>query len=333
MDKEPILKLHELEDMPSSHVGLLTASLRAPSAHNAQPWKIKPVGDGVTYELHYDHNDYLPDDPDDRDAYLTMGAFSETIVLEASNFNLVATIVPKLHRNDDDLFVAEVVLKQSNPDTPVDPLSAHVGRRCTNRNHYLKDDISPDLLAALTELGNTIIEPAVLKNVLIEASMKSWANPRFVHDLQVWFRPDDTAKDGFTAPQMHLSAIDTLALKFAFWRGALHSKIIERLYSTRDVAMFTAAPKAAVLGSSDMSPAALFDAGRRLLRSWVTIAAAGYAVHPFSIAIDEKSTAPQVAQITGVAVPVSLYRIGKASKPPRAHSNRKPLQEVLLAKK
>jgi hypothetical protein len=319
-----------LDSINPHHIGLLTASLRSPSAHNAQPWKIKPRNDGHTYELHYDHTEYLPDDPDDRDAYLTMGAFVETMVLEAPNYQLAVVVTPKLQRHGDDLFVAEVVIDQQAKNAPSDPLSQWVGERVTNRNHYKKEALDPELIADLESLGNTIVEPQKLEHVLIEASMKSWANQRFVHDLHTWYRSDRHAPDGFTAPQMHLSIIATLALQFAFWRGSLKAKWLERLYSTRDVAMFTAAPAAAVISADDMSPAALFDAGRRLLRSWVTVVAAGFAYHPFSIAIDEKTTAPKVAKITGVPVPVALYRIGKTSKPPRALSNRKLLQDVLL---
>jgi len=93
--------------------------------------------------------------------------------------------------------------------------------------------------------------------------------------------------------------------------------------------MFTAAPRAAVLAANDMSPACLFDAGRRLLRSWVTIIAAGYVYHPFSIAIDEKSTAPRVASLTGVRVPVALFRIGETTKA-ASSSNRRALSTVLV---
>lgn len=321
---------NELPGINPDHVDLLTASLRSPSAHNAQPWKIKPLADGISYELHYDHNDYLPDDPDDRDAYLTMGAFVETMVLEGPNYGINVEVKPHLERTGEDLFVAQVILSPRTVDSPNDPLSKWVSKRVTNRNHYQDDPLPPELEQSLTELGNILLEPKKLEDVLIEASMKSWANPRFVHDLKVWYRRDNQAPDGFTSPQMHLTSIDTLALKFAFWRGSLKSKLIERLYSTRDVAMFTAAPKAAVLAANDMSPAGLFDAGRRLLRSWVTVVAAGYAYHPFSIAIDEKSTAPQVAQISGAPVPVALYRIGKSKKPPRQLSNRKGLAEVLI---
>jgi hypothetical protein len=320
----------KLIDINPDHIGLLEASLRSPSAHNAQPWKIKPLAGGSRYELHYDHNDYLPDDPDDRDAYLTMGAFVETMVLEGPNFGFDVSITPVLTRNGDDLLVTEVRITPLAKGAAIDPLSAWVGKRHTNRNHYQKDPLPKELETALEKLGNTLVEPALLEAVLTEASMKSWANPRFVKDLHVWYRSDLQAPDGFTSPQMHLSVVDTLALKFAFWRRSLQSKSLQRLYSTRDVAMFSAAPRAAVIGADDMSPESLFDAGRRLLRSWVRVVAAGYSYHPFSIAIDEKSTAPKVAELTGVPVPVALYRIGRTSKPPRMISNRKPLSAVIL---
>jgi len=311
------------------HVGLLKASLRSPSAHNAQPWKIRPLKDKNTYELHYDHNDYLPDDPDDRDAYLTMGAFVETMVLEAPNFNLKVNVEAKLKRDGEDMFIAQVELSKLDPNEPIEPLSKFISERATNRNHYSKEPISQKLEQELRALGNTLFEPTLLKDVLTEASMKSWANPRFVRDLHIWYRDNLTDPDGFNAPQMNLNYIDKKGLKFAFWRKQFKSKLLERLYSTRDVAMFTAAPKAAVLAADDMSPAALFDAGRRLLRSWVTVQANGYHYHPFSIAIDEKSTAPKVAKLTGVSVPVALYRIGKTDKKAWG-SNRKDLSSVII---
>ncbi len=318
----------QIQSIDPDHIKLLEAALRSPSAHNAQPWKIKPLPDNKSYELHYDHNDYLPEDPDDRDAYLTMGAFVETLVLEAPNFGIEVAVHPRFTRNGDDLFVAKVDLTKDATIIP-SPLNKAVSQRQTNRNPYTDEPLPAKLISDLEKLGNTIIEPALLKDTLIEASMKSWRNPRFVHDLHVWYRKDLRSPDGFTSPQMRLNAIDTLALKFAFWRGQLKSKMVERLYSTRDVAMFTAAPRAAVLGADDISPTSLFDAGRRLLRSWVTVTEAGFMCHPFSIAIDEKSTVPKVAQLTGVKVPVSLYRIGKAKKAPYG-SNRKTLKSVLI---
>jgi hypothetical protein len=129
---------------------------------------------------------------------------------------------------------------------------------------------------------------------------------------------------------MNLGKAELLALDFAFWRGSFKSKAMRYLFSSSEVAMFASAPEAAVLTATDMSPPALFNAGRRLLRSWVTIVAAGYAYQPYSVAVDEGSTIPEVGRIAEVDFPVALYRVGKAVKPPRIPSNRKPLNEVLI---
>lgn len=311
------------------HIELLTAALRSPSAHNAQPWKIKPLEDNMTYELHYDHNDYLPEDPDDRDAYLTMGAFAENLVLEAPNYGFKVIIKPIFTRNGDDMYIAKVTLIKDTKAVK-NILNEFVSKRVTNRNHYTKQPLSPELINKLEEYGNVLIEPVKLKEIVMEASMLSWANPRFVHDLHVWYRSSLNAPDGFSSKLMNISPISTIALKFLFWRGKFNSKLMQRIYSARDVSMFTAAPMAAVLTAKDMQPESLFKAGQNLLKSWVIINALGYSYHPFSIAIDEKKTAPKVAAVAKVDVPVALYRIGIAKKPPKVHSNRKNLDSVLI---
>ena len=321
--------MSNLSKVNPKHIELLTAALRSPSAHNAQPWKIKPMDDHSSYELHYDHNDYLPEDPDDRDAYLTMGAFAENLELEAPNYGFKCEIEPKFSRDGDDMYIAKVIITEdSNPK--IELLNTWVSKRVTNRNHYTNQPLSQELIDKLKEYDNVLIEPIKLKNIVMEASMKSWANPRFVHDLNVWYRSTTNAPDGFSSKLMNISPISTLGLKFVFWRGHFTSKFMQRLYSTRDVAMFTAAPMAAVLTSKDMTPESLFEAGRNLLRSWVIINALGYSYHPFSIAIDEKTTSPKVAAVAGVNVPVALYRVGIAKKPPKVHSNRKELEKVII---
>lgn len=85
----------------------------------------------------------------------------------------------------------------------------------------------------------------------------------------------------------------------------------------------------AVLGAADLGAATLVDAGRRLLRAWVTITAAGFACHPISIAVDRPETAPAVAARAGVPVPVAVFRIGHPRRSaPR--SNRRALNDVLV---
>ena len=321
--------MSNLSKVNPKHIELLTAALRSPSAHNAQPWKIKPMNDHSSYELHYDHNDYLPEDPDDRDAYLTMGAFAENLELEAPNYGFKTKITPVFTKNGEDMYIAKVTISE-DPNPVKGILNEWVPKRVTNRNNYTKQPLTQELIEKLQEYDNVLIEPIKLKKIVMEASMLSWANPRFVHDLDVWYRSSLDAPDGFNSKLMNISPLATLLIKFAFWRGHFKSKLLQRLYSTRDVSMFTAAPMAAVLAAKDMKPETLFEAGRNLLRSWVIINALGYSYHPFSIAIDEKATSPKVAAVAGVNVPVALYRVGIAKKPPKVHSNRKDLEKVII---
>ena len=80
--------------IPASHRQVLSEALRAPSAHNAQPWRLA-VGPDGGYQLHYNHLDYRPYDPDDRDAYLAVGAFLETAASDANrNAAIPRTAVP-----------------------------------------------------------------------------------------------------------------------------------------------------------------------------------------------------------------------------------------------
>jgi len=320
----------QFNDLNTEHIGLLSASLRAPSAHNVQPWLIKPLDDKHTYEIHYDQNSDLPEDPDSKDAYLTMGAFVETMVLEAPNYGLDATVTPELTRDGPDLFIARVALNNFEKDSPIDPLSGWIDKRVTNRNHYQKDPLPIELEQNLQELGNTLVDPKSLGGVILDAGLKAWANPRYVEDLKKWFRKDPNAEDGITPAPFHLGKTDMLALDFAFWRGSIKSRFLGKFYSSGDAALVTSSPRAAVLSVPEMTPPELFDAGRRLLRSWVTITAAGYSYQPVSVAVDEKSAATRLGDIAEVENPVALYRIGKSTKPPQARSNRKPLDKVLI---
>lgn len=313
------------------HIGLLDASLRAPSAHNAQPWQIKPLP-GDSYELHYDQHPGLPHDRDDKDAYLTMGALVETMTLEAPNYGLNVTVAPELTRDGRDIFIGSVTISDLVEKDQADPLSVWIDKRVTNRNRYLKDPLTPELEQKLKDLGNVVVDSELLAPVVLEASMESWGDPQFVHDLKMWLRKRSGAEDGLTAASMNLGRAELVALDFAFRRGSLNSRLMRYLFSSSEVAMFKSAPNAAVLTAPDMSPASLFDAGRRLLRSWVTITGAGFSSQPYSVAVDQESTIPKVGEIAEAEFPVALYRVGKAATPPRVSSNRKPLSEVLISR-
>ena len=306
---------------------ILTEALRAPSAHNAQPWRLVATGP-AGIELHYDHLDYLPFDPDDRDAYLAMGAFYETMSLAAQRHGHRSELTPRFSRSGSDLWVGDIAIRPAtDTDGPSDPLAGAAAGRHTNRLDYDSTPAPPALRAALVDLGNSMVEPKAMGRLVTEASILSWSDRRFVSDLRRWTRADKAAPDGMTPEGLALSRTEWAALRVAFRLGRIPAPVA-RVYSSRDSRLLSHSVAVCVLGSPSLEPPDLFDSGRRLLRSWATIAGFGWACHPISIAADRPETAPRTGALADVAVPAAVYRIGHPAKEvPR--SNRRPLAECI----
>jgi hypothetical protein len=317
--------LAALTTIPLAHERVLAAALRAPSAHNAQPWRIR-IAAGPRYELHYDHHEYLPADPQDRDAYLCMGAFCETLALAGRSEGLAATIDLVLDRDGTDLHVADLRLEA---DTASDPLAAHVAGRHTNRTPYTAEPLPPDLRTELDALGATLVPPDRVARIVRHASVLSWRDRRFVADLDAWIRADPASPDGMTPQQLGLARYEWLALRAAFRLGRLPA-LLARGYGSREVRLLGDAPAVAVLCAESDRPEDLVEAGRRLLRAWVTTCASGFGYHPISVAIDRPETRPQIAALARTAgTPVALFRIGRPTGP-AGESNRVDLADVVL---
>lgn len=311
--------------IPESHRTVLTEALRAPSAHNAQPWRITPGPDG-SYEIHYDFLDYLPFDPDDRDAYLALGAFLETLDLAAQRHGLRTSFTPAYTRTGSDLFVGVVVIGYPG-DEPVDPLAGPAEFRHTNRHTYDRTPLPGGLRADLEKLGCSLVRPRQMAALVARASTLSWKDRRFVRDLDRWITGDAAAPAGMTPAGLPLNRLEWIALRLLLRAGRLPAPLA-RLAAARDIRLLGKAQAVAVLGAADLTPPVLVDAGRRLLRCWVTINAAGFAYHPISIAVDRPETAPLVAAEAGVRVPVAVFRIGHPTKAAPV-SNRRSLDDVL----
>ena len=315
-----------LPAIPPPHRQVLSEALRAPSAHNAQPWRLAVRPDG-SYGLHYNHLDYLPYDPDDRDAYLAIGAFLETAALAAQRRGLHMSVTPSFERRGSDLLVGSLQFSPLPSGAAVDPLAGPAARRRTNRHAYDRTPLPGQLRAQLTGLGCVLAPPRAMARLVARASMLSWKDPRFVADLGRWTSADPAAPAGMTPAGLPLTGFEWAMLRLAIRAGRLPGPAA-LAYAGRDIRLLARAQAVAVLGAEDLGPATVVDAGRRLLRCWVTISAAGFGCHPISIAVDRPETAPQVAAVTGLPVPVAVFRVGHPRRPAPA-SNRRSLDDVL----
>ena len=238
------------------HEPVLRAALRAPSAHNAQPWRLLPDPERACYELHYDHTDYLPFDPDDRDAYLCLGAFVETMSLAATRHGQRADFEPSFNRIGPDLFVGRLSLRPAVGE-PADPLATAAADRHTNRCEYDVTPLPPPLAEELAELRCVTVAPPAMSRLVARASVCAWRDPRFVRDLRAWFHVDATAPSGMTPAGLPLTRAETGALLLALRLGRLPGALAH-VFASRDVRLLKHATTVAVLTADDLTPASLF---------------------------------------------------------------------------
>lgn len=303
---------------------ILSAALRAPSAHNAQPWRLSPAPEG-DYVLWYAFADKLLADPDDRDGIMAAGAFYETLRLVAEGRGLTVTLQPAFRRHEQGIDLARIAFAPLTG--AADPLAKFIEKRQANRNAYSNTPLPAALTEQLVELGNVLLDPAPIAPLVELASIMAWKDSRFVTDLAEWTRFDHSSPDGMTVDCLDLGTLDQIALKFALWRGKLPSWLA-RVYAQRDVRLTRASSAIAVLVAADRRPETLFDCGRRLLRSWTAVNGAGYAWHPMSIVIDQ-STVSQLSELIGGRDGVAIYRVGHTDRA-APWSKRRSLDRVIV---
>ena len=303
---------------------VLEGALRAPSAHNAQPWRLSDLG-GDRYLLWYAYADKLLADPDDRDGLLALGGFFETLRLCAHRAGLDARLDFSVERHDAGINLGTVELVAL--DGPADPLAAAIDRRRCNRFPYSREPLPVGLAADLAGLGNLLLPARDLERLVARASVMSWQDRRFVTDVGEWTRFDDSAPDGMTFDCLRVSRWDAFWLRVALRLGRL-PWWLARLYAQRDVWLTRASSAMYVLTVESRSPEDLFECGRRLIRSWALLNSLGYAWHPMSVVIDQPTVADLRTMIGG-RDPVAIYRAGYTPEV-AAVSQRRPLHRVLV---
>ena len=214
---------------------VLEGALQAPSAHNAQPWRLSRVDDH-RFLLWYSYVDKLRADPDDRDGLLAMGGFFETLRLSAHAAGIDASIDLDVHLHEQgiDLGVVSIMNLEGAPDALADAVQL---RHC-NRHKYAAEPLPQSLVLELERLGNVFLNPSAVAPLVSRASVLSWRDSRFVTDLGEWTRFDNRSPDGMTLDCLRLNRWDIFWLRVALRLGRLPGWLA-RIYAQRDVILDT----------------------------------------------------------------------------------------------
>lgn len=318
---------------------LVSEAALAPSVHNVQPARWRPVGHDAL-DLYEDVRTRLTvGDPRGNDAGISLGAAAEGLRLAASRRGLLAEPGGLPPQFDAALRpVARFALAGGGAP---DPLAAHVATRASWRGGFMSmTDADRQAAAALAAPDSAVInDPERLgeaARLFDRASYGFMRGPAFRSELRSWMRftPRHPRwnEDGLNAAAMTLGGVEAVGASLVL--GPAFG-ILDRL----GLAPGLLAEGGKVAGAAGLvvfhrpeaeSP---FESGAHFYRLWLRIEAAGFGAAVLAALADDPVVARQIAAMTGIPAGhrvVSAFRVGRrppVANVPRARRN---LDELLV---
>jgi hypothetical protein len=286
---------------------------RAPSAHNTQPWVLTYAADEVRIDV--DPARSLPgSDPTRRDLSLGIGAFVESCLIVASGLGL--PVRAEVECGADGAPVARIV---AAPDVYRTPFTGRdVVERRVARGRYEPGPVADDVVVELGP-GVVALPGSLLARDLVAADRWMFATPVAAQELEEWVRLRSGHPryrlDGLTDRALVLSRVEAGGLASALRvlrRVPVSRRLLPALLANAGRGLLRGPGSVLVLTASpgEEGVAGRLAAGRRLQRTWLTLARRGLAVHPLSQLIDCPTTAARLRDRVG-AEPLAVFRVGR----------------------
>ena len=310
---------------------LFLASL-APSGHNVQPWLVR-IRDADHWVVGADANRRLPAvDPRNRELMLSIGAFTENLVLAASVLGYEAEIEVLASRAfDADLL--EVRMRAAEPAAY--PLQRLRDRR-TLRGGYSNAELKADDVNALFEpltdralfIPPSSPQAAYLKEAAVESFRAQTWRDAAQAELAEWIRFEDDAvfahRDGLTLASMEISGIAACFVRL--FADDVMSKNFREQGTKKTARLAGQGGGWFVLSSGGDSVAELIETGRRWQRMNLLLRERGVAAHPMSQMLEEEPWRGELAGPLGLTgVPQFVLRVGYVDDYPDPVSPRRPV--------
>lgn len=230
---------------------IVRSTVKAPSAHNSQPWLFSKEDDGICIKP--DFSRALPiADPDHRELFISLGCAAETAMTAAGFYGYRAVMIINALSTDYPIKIS------LHKDDTIDPpeLFSFINVRQVTRNHYSDKPISTEDIAALKNVGDGdnirfFIGQSEIEQFgpfIAEAGAIQMSNPKFKSELMHWMRFSEkeamhngdgiyTACNG--APSMG-RLVGSLVLRNIITARSEKKRLFKHLKKTAAVAVFTA---------------------------------------------------------------------------------------------
>jgi len=304
---------------------ILRYASRASSSHNAQPWRIEATGAG-TLVLLADRSRYLPAvDPENREMFLSFGAFLENLDQGARALGWRAEITITAQARD----AAEIaVIRLARVGDTRDAATLNlIVSTYTPRGTLSTDPLDEQTLVALgaSEGGALRYLPPdspefrwIREQAPRAGLQQAWRDPaqeelaRYLHFSRKSARQ---AGYGLTPEMMEVAPLGRVFWYAFMSRRSALSKSFRNSIEGITARQLEASAGLFVLSSPDVSPPALIEAGRTYQRLKLAAFRRGIGVHPISALLEEEPWKGEVDGRLGSDRPVQfILRTGRLQR-------------------
>ncbi|MFF9689443.1 Acg family FMN-binding oxidoreductase [Streptomyces sp. NPDC014623] len=240
---------------------------KAPSMHNAQPWKFRYVPALNVLRLHMDTDRSMPrTDPTHRGMHISCGAalFNLRVAVAHAGWSAEVQLLPD---PDDPTLLATAVFAEREGNDSVSSLYPAIHHRHSSREPFTDEPVPEVLLdglkgaaraegAAMSVLGDWQVDAVI--DVVREAAQDETLSPAVREEITRWTGSGTGVSDGIPAyafgPRHH------------YGRAPVRDFAVGRKVPDRRSADFEQAPCLAVLGTPEDRPRDWLLAGQALER-------------------------------------------------------------------
>ena len=292
-------------------------ALRAPSVHNAQPWRWRiDTADGVV-ELYADRGRRLSaTDPDGRDLLISCGAALDHLVVALAHAGLQATTL-RFPDPENSAHLATVQVSGTrDAEAACAELFPAIHRRHTDRRRFSHRPVPSGLIREIIDSAaraDVVLQPVQhaqerFAAVLVDAAARQRWAPGYPAELQIWTRRHVGARDGI--PSTAVAQAPTGLPGPSGLRRFPHADLAQPMPPLGhglpdDAAAFF------VLATAEDRPEDRLRAGEALSRVLLTATRAGLATTPLSQATEVAASRELLCKVLGIPEqPQLVLRVG-----------------------
>jgi hypothetical protein len=338
-----------IKGLEKDEIEILYLASLAPSSHNTQPWTVEII-EPRHWTIGSDKKRWLPAvDPENRELFLSIGAFIENLVI-AARAHGYKTDIQILAKDKTDTEIATVRLqKDKSVDFPLEKIK----RRRTVRSNYLDQEIKLDDIRFITKhdpqfcliptasphsfyFPNTSPQGKYLQEGNIEANRNQAFRDPAQEELANWIRwsNKDAKKyrDGLTPETMEIKGIAGLFVRKFYNRES----VLKKSFREQGVDMIVKQVKTCggwlIVTSQDSNISTLIEYGRVWEDMLLRIREKMIGIHPMSQMLEEEPWKKQIAKDLGLTGEVQwILRIGYLKDYPDPVSLRMPISWFVKA--